>query len=183
MVGRWGARTNSQETVIARRLECGSVWGCSSSWGALVSGFRRRARQEQRGYLMPVVGAWSPSTEQAVASFSTRDARDGRRGDVTCTVPADRLRYIERGWNSLRPRIPATARGASPTCAASASTAATRRRRRASHQRIFPANCKSRNRLAEGIVSGQWKTLTPRSRGRRADRCGCARSRTCSRAC
>ncbi len=66
--------------------------------GALVSGFPAALGQEQRGYLMPVVGrviSVDRASGRIVLHHGMLETVDA--GDVTCTVPADRMRYIEPG--------------------------------------------------------------------------------------
>lgn len=65
---------------------------------ALVSGFPAALAQEQRGYLMPVVGrvvSVDRASGRIVLHHGMLETVDA--GDVTCTVPPDRLRYIEPG--------------------------------------------------------------------------------------
>ncbi len=65
---------------------------------ALVSGSGAAFAQEQRGYLMPVVGrvvSVDRATGRIVLHHGMLETVDA--GDVTCTVPADRLRYIQPG--------------------------------------------------------------------------------------
>jgi Cu/Ag efflux protein CusF len=65
---------------------------------ALVSGFPAALGQEQRGYLMPVVGrvvSVDRASGRIVLHHGMLETVDA--GDVTCTVPPDRLRYIQPG--------------------------------------------------------------------------------------
>lgn len=65
---------------------------------ALVWGSSAVLAQEQRGYLMPVVGrvvSVDRATGRIVLHHGMLETVDA--GDVTCTVPADRLRYIQPG--------------------------------------------------------------------------------------
>jgi Cu/Ag efflux protein CusF len=65
---------------------------------ALMSGFPAAFAQEQHGYLMPVVGrviSVDRASGRIVLHHGMLETVDP--GDVTCTVPADRLRYIQPG--------------------------------------------------------------------------------------
>jgi Cu/Ag efflux protein CusF len=67
--------------------------------GALVSGVpAAQGQEQQRGYLMPVVGrvvSVDRASGRIILHHGMLETVDA--GDVTCTVPADRLRYIEPG--------------------------------------------------------------------------------------
>jgi Cu/Ag efflux protein CusF len=65
---------------------------------ALVWGSVGAFAQEQRGYLMPVFGrviSVDRTTGRIVLHHGMLETVDA--GDVTCTVPPDRLRYIQPG--------------------------------------------------------------------------------------
>jgi Cu/Ag efflux protein CusF len=65
---------------------------------ALMSGFPAAFAQEQHGYLMPVVGrviSVDRASGRIVLHHGMLETVDA--GDVTCTVPPDRLRYIQPG--------------------------------------------------------------------------------------
>jgi Cu/Ag efflux protein CusF len=65
--------------------------------GALIS-ISGALAQEQRGYLVTVVGrvvAVDRASGRIVLHHGMLETADA--GDVTCTVPADRLRYIQPG--------------------------------------------------------------------------------------
>ncbi len=66
--------------------------------GALGSGFSPGFAQAQRGYLMPVVGrviSVDRASGRIVLRHGMLETVDA--GDVTCTVPPGRLRYIQPG--------------------------------------------------------------------------------------
>jgi Cu/Ag efflux protein CusF len=65
---------------------------------ALVSGFPAALAQEQRGYLMPIVGrvvSVDRASGRIVLHHGMLETVDA--GDVTCSVPPSRLRYIQPG--------------------------------------------------------------------------------------